>query len=747
MLKLFTWTCIMMIAVAPAMGQSLSNKSAGELRQLLQKSKQDSNRILMLHELGRTYLKQELTDKGVYLMDTAIEIFNHAARLSDTLQLTHLKYISMELLGRAYLAKGEIAEGKKILVEVASIYHAKGDFDKEGLVWLWLAKRVPMTEPENYAYIDTCFQKALILFKQTHNLEQEAQVRTHHGRFLYTIGNADLAEKELLQALDIRNQTGSKEVTGINLLLSTIWRYRGSYEKALSYAIKSVDNVERNNDTALADWAYGELALVYDELGRAEESSKWYRKALDKRIEQKAHWENIFRTEGFLIRQLIKLNKSRIALALTDSLATVYPPGTLFEKALISQNYACCFDALKQYTEAEKYFLAVIKYYNEIPSLNKEISYIARIDIGRFYVQHRQFKKAAVYLDTVLAHIKDNRLPDQKELFQLLFTTDSTLGNYANAIRDLQQYQVLNDSIFNDKKSKQIEELTIQYETEKKEQSIRLLENEKRLQQSKLTDVQNTKSWILGVAILLIIITGLLVNYARLKILTNKKLQVQQKQIEKKNDSLHRLVEEKEWLVKEIHHRVKNNFHIVMGLLRTQSAYLQSEEAIQAVAESQQRIQAMSLVHQKLYQSDNLSAINMADYIHELVDSLKDSLHNSQRIKFHLDIDPVKMSVSYSIPIGLILNEAITNSLKHGFRDQQEGNITITLKSQPQNHFLLSVKDNGVGLPASFNSENQASMGMRLMRGLSEDIDATFQVNNNGGTTIVLDFICEDASY
>ncbi|HEX6432412.1 MAG TPA: sensor histidine kinase, partial [Niastella sp.] len=362
----------------------------------------------------------------------------------------------------------------------------------------------------------------------------------------------------------------------------------------------------------------------------------------------------------------------------------------------------------------------------------------------RFYLQRGQFKKAHTYLDSALVNRADDRLIDQSELFKMLFTADSALGNYSAAIKNLQHYQFLNDSLYNERKSRQIEELTIQYETEKKEQSIRLLEKDKRLQQIELTQMKNTKSWILGVAILLIVMVGLLINYSRLKQRTNKKLQVQQKQIEKKNNSLQHLVAEKEWLVKEIHHRVKNNFHIVMGLLGTQSAYLQGAEAKEAVRESRQRIQAMSLVHQKLYQSDNLSAINMPDYIHELVDFLKDSFHTGYKVQFNLQIDPVKLHVSHCIPLGLILNEAITNSLKHAFPDKIEGIITISLKRTLQNHFLLSIKDNGVGLPAAFDSNNQASMGMKLMRGLSGDIDATFQVNNNNGTEIVLDFIGDD---
>ena len=583
------------------------------------------------------------------------------------------------------------------------------------------------------------------LYRQARNIDSEVAARKQLADYLYSSGKFTLADNELLQVIDILHKSGNDRVCHVYLTLSEMNRYRGSYEKALLYATKCVENAELYKDTANTGIFYGEIALVYDELGRSEESSLWYRKTLEKRIQTKKDGNIIFRTAGFLIRQLIKLKRSKEALALMDSVVAVKSPQNSLEKGIIAQNYAYCFDGLKRYREAEKYFLTMSAFYKGT-TVEREIISIANMDLGRFYLQRGQFKKAHTYLDTALIYRADDRLLDVRDLFQMLFTADSALANYAAAVKDLRQYQVLNDSIFNERKSRQIEELTIQYETEKKEQSIRFLEKEGRLQQNRLIQVQNTGSWILGVAILLMIIVGLLINHSRLKQRTNRELQVQQKQIEKKNHSLQGLVAEKEWLVREIHHRVKNNFHMVMGLLRTQSEYLQGEEAIQAVTESQQRIQAMSLVHQKLYQSDNLSAINMAHYIHELVDYLKDSFRTGRTIQFNLQIEPVNLDVSHCVPLGLILNEAITNSLKHAFPDKKEGVINISFKRTWQNHFQLSIKDNGVGLPETIDSKKQASMGMKLMRGLSGDIDATFQIKNNGGTEIVLDFMCDDAT-
>ena len=699
---------------------------------------QDSSRVLQLHQLGRKYLLKNFSPIREKLMDTAIEIFQHARKLSDTLGLENLGYESMILEGMAWCVKGNSA-GEKEMLAVAAIYHKKGDLNREANTWLMVARNVNGSDNDGY------FEKAISLYHQAHNKEQEGRAMIRLADYQFQTDRLKLAETTLLQALDLLHESGIQKVANVYYLLSSINRYLGNYEKALSYASKCVENAARYNDTLYIESYYGEIALVNDEMGHAAASSEWYRKCLEKRIRKNGDPVMIFRTAGLLIRQLNKLNKGRNALALMDSLAVAKPPQTAYEKGIVAQNYAYCFEALHNNRETEKYLLAAIAYFKGVDT-GAELISLANMEAGRFYLRHGEFTKAHRYLDTASAQQLHDRLLDQQELFHLLFMADSALGNYAAAVKDLQQYQFLKDSIYNERKSRQIEELTIQYETGKKEQSIRLLEKEKRIQQNELAKEQNTKRWIIGVTLLLIVMIGLLVNYSRLKQRTNNALQVQQKQIEKKNNSLQNLVKEKEWLVREIHHRVKNNFHIVMGLLRTQAAYLQGAEAIQAITESRQRIQAMSLVHQKLYQSDNLSAINMSDYIHELIDHLKDSFHASHSIQFKVDIEAVQLDVSHCVPLGLILNEAITNAIKHAFPGKQNPVIAVTFKRRSPNQYLLSIRDNGIGLPADFESGRQASMGMKLMRGLGDDLDATFQINNEAGTELRLDFICEPES-
>jgi len=236
----------------------------------------------------------------------------------------------------------------------------------------------------------------------------------------------------------------------------------------------------------------------------------------------------------------------------------------------------------------------------------------------------------------------------------------------------------------------------------------------------------------IGGIIAVSIIVGLLFRQNRLKQKNNDV-------ITQKNEMLQRLVKEKEWLLKEVHHRVKNNLHTVICLLESQAAYLEND-ALKAIENSQHRIYAMSLIHQKLYQSDNVKAIDMAVYIPELIQYLEDSFGTSDQIHFYLDIEQINLNITHAIPLGLIINEAVTNSIKYAFPTGWEGEIVISLKGDG-NLIKLELADNGIGIPEMEQEENEPeSLGIELMKGLSSDIDATISFKINNGTVIVIEF-------
>ena len=178
-----------------------------------------------------------------------------------------------------------------------------------------------------------------------------------------------------------------------------------------------------------------------------------------------------------------------------------------------------------------------------------------------------------------------------------------------------------------------------------------------------------------------------------------------------------------------------------MSLLNSQSAYINNESALTAIHNSQHRVHAMSLIHQKLYSSENVSSIDISLYIRELVSYLADSFNNGQRIRFEFDVEPLELDVSQAVPLGLILNEAITNSIKYAFPNERHGIITISLSSSADHTCMLTISDNGIGLPVHFNTKKPGSLGMSLMNGLSEDLSGTFCAESDKGTIVTISFV------
>jgi two-component sensor histidine kinase len=286
--------------------------------------------------------------------------------------------------------------------------------------------------------------------------------------------------------------------------------------------------------------------------------------------------------------------------------------------------------------------------------------------------------------------------------------------------------------------------LNIIYETEKKSMDIIKLKNKTLLQQSKLKNEVFLRNSMVTFVLLLLIILALLYKSFMFKKKTNKVLETQQNEINKKNNTLEKLVVEKEWLLREIHHRVKNNLHMVAGLLASQAEFLKNEEALQAINSSQNRIHTMALIHQKLYQSESLSIIDMPSYIFELTEYLKDSFEIKKSIRFVLDVDSFNLPLSHSIPIGLIFNEAVTNAIEYAFPDHNNAIIRISLKTEDNKNYVLIIEDNGIGLPSNIDPYDSPSLGIKLMRGLSEDIRGKFQITSENGTKITLEFSIVD---
>ena len=200
-------------------------------------------------------------------------------------------------------------------------------------------------------------------------------------------------------------------------------------------------------------------------------------------------------------------------------------------------------------------------------------------------------------------------------------------------------------------------------------------------------------------------------------------------------------LKEKEALLKEIHHRVKNNLQVISSLLSLQSNSIQDPQAREVFRESLDRVELMALIHEKLYQSRDLARIEFREYVRDLVSMVFHAYRSkSNAITLDLQIDPIFLDIHNAVPVSLILNEMVSNCLKHAFPDGHSGVITIYFKKHPQGQFSLVVRDNGIGVPKDFDLENTASLGLRLIRILARQIGGTLNCCSQGGMEFKVTF-------
>lgn len=198
-------------------------------------------------------------------------------------------------------------------------------------------------------------------------------------------------------------------------------------------------------------------------------------------------------------------------------------------------------------------------------------------------------------------------------------------------------------------------------------------------------------------------------------------------------------LKEKEVLLREIHHRVKNNLQLISSILNLQSNYIKDKKALEAFRESQNRIRSMALIHERLYRSSYLSNINIKEYINEITANLFSSYsYESKKIKLNINAADLNLEVDKCIAIGLILNELISNSLKHGFPEEAKGEININLYPGKDQRLTLIFSDNGRGMPKDFDFRSTETLGLQLIMSLVEQHNGLIELDNTNGVKFTI---------
>ena len=385
------------------------------------------------------------------------------------------------------------------------------------------------------------------------------------------------------------------------------------------------------------------------------------------------------------------------------------------------------------------------RYHEAIPLLKNDIdgsrwiepknSIASMIELAECYVMTNRTMEARPYIDSIENYQEENKLSYRIKLnfMEVKAEVFDALNQSDLAIQTLNQVIEIIKKKDREVEINQSNVLVALYRVNEKQQIIDKQMIDNKNAQLELATKSKNQILIIGISVgILVVLIIVLVAHNKV---TKKKQQLHvQNEINKAS------LEEKEVLLKEIHHRVKNNLQVVSGLLHLQSSKIDSPELLAVVEEGQQRIESMALIHQMLYQDDNdVSMIDCQEYLEQLIGQIEHSYGGRKEVEITINAEGMKLGFDYAIPLGLIINELTVNSFKYAFPNDT-GKIYIDLSHCDKNFFKMIFKDNGVGIPDIDGLEKMNSLGLRLVGMLCEEMDANLDVSNSPGATFQVFF-------
>jgi len=721
---------------AEAIRPRLSKARYDSLLHRLQASRPDTSRVQLLVQLTQDLLFQN-DDLGTDLQP-AMTYARQAAALSHRLQFDAGLIGSLYVLGQVheYLALDTLGPG--LIRQGLALSQRQGRRQLEAVGWLYLGEGYTSSPSEQPAKL-ACFQRARALFHQLGATADEAYMLKCVADVHLVQGHPEQAIRELLEVETLYRAADHRRMHYTYDLLHASYRQMGDYKEALRYGLAAVESAHATQDTIILGGMYIRLAVAYRELKQYPQALVNYQKALAN-YEHNGNAVNVVTIVGHMVRIMVMQGRAREALAFLTKATAPYANASPHITQRIADYNVEVHLALRQYAVAERYVNQLVAFLQTGTADNGEKTSIY-ITLGKFYLQTKRYPAARHNLQSAL-DLNQHMGPVVRlaDLHLLLFKADSAQGQFPAAIAHYQRYKQLHDSVFNETKNKQLASLEMQYDTRKKEQNIALLTKQTQAQQASLRQREFQRNALVIGALLLLLVLVLGYNRYRLKQRASRLLEVKQAEINQQNQALQHLLEEKDWMLKEIHHRVKNNLEVINSLLETQSDYLRDPAALAALRDSQNRVHAMALIHQKLYQSEKLAVVNMAAYVQETTEYLLESFDCQGAVHIVLAVAPIALEMNLATPLGLILNEALTNALKYAFPSRRLGQVSVALTETGPQQFRLLIEDNGVGFPPDFDPEDDHTMGLTIMRGLSGQIDGTLRITQTPGVRISLDF-------
>lgn len=573
------------------------------------------------------------------------------------------------------------------------------------------------------------YEKYETLINSKGNFTQKIKSNSIIGFYGQNIGNFKLALKKFNKNLEYSKlENDSVMIASSFGNIGNTYLFMGENKKAIEYYNKALEIFEnKNNIRGLAN-LYGVLGNTYLKMGKSKLAIKNYEKS--KKYFEQLKLEFGIATSDMNIGICYKnLKEFRKSLSYYDKAERVFAK-LAYKKSLaeIYGNIGKVYFLIKDYDKA-------LKYYKKDFEISKSLNLKRHIIIGQnwiseCYIAMGDNEKAILFSLATLDSINAYNYEDSKQkAYENLYNAYQNKNNYRLALKYFKLYKGKTDSMALSEKNENIEKLLTEFESKEKEKEIQILNVSSEKQKNEIKAKQQERNLWIGISFLAIIIGGISIYF----FFSKKKLS---EQLSKKNKIISQTLGEKDVLHREIHHRVKNNLQIISSLLNMQSRYLSDDKSKEIVNESKNRIKSMSLIHQKLYQEENLTGIETETYFKELIDSLMLSYGiNDDKVNVKISIENLLLDVDTAIPLGLILNEIISNAFKYGV-DKETGMFEFVFKQTSDKELLLKVKDNGKGIPEDFDILKSKSYGMKLIQSLSKKLKADLEYKNNEGLEI-----------
>ncbi|MQP23680.1 hypothetical protein GFJ94_01225 [Flavobacterium sp. LMO8] len=471
------------------------------------------------------------------------------------------------------------------------------------------------------------------------------------------------------------------------------------YYKAIPQLKKEISFLLQNKkrDSLIIPSAYNDLGYYYSLVDKNDSAIYFFNRSLQLTKKNKKHIDPVSYTNLLINTQ--------------ENIANAYLHQKEFDKAI---NKIIAIDNLN-------------------PIDFKNSTYLSRqIMLANAYLGKNDYKKTTELISKIDSYCCMNNISLKLLFLNLKHAFYKKTGNSDLAYDNLYLIKKTNDSISNVQQQKLLKSTELNYVIEQSEREV--LEKNKIIKEK-----ENTLfTTIIGALSILLILSFLFVRINRKKRFKIEKMNLS---IAQKNTQIEASLKEKEILLKEIHHRVKNNLQIISGILDIQNFNIKDPEIKTIINEGQNRIQSIALLHKTMYQNKNFNAVNFDKYLAELISHSKQANYSlKKQIEIDFTTDDIQLEIDTAVPLGLILNELINNAYKHAFREKQSGNITISLKEIENKSYQLIFNDNGNGFASEFDVTKVNSVGYELINGLTKQLKGKLTTHNEKGAVIVINF-------